>query len=71
MTVSRRHRILIAAAVTAALGPRAIVRRIEATGWSQLHPGHQPAPKPRARPLIVVHVRTARREKTREIANLT
>jgi hypothetical protein len=70
MTVSRRHRILIAAAVAAVLGPRARIRRIEPGGWSQLRPGHQPAPKSRVRPLIQVHVRTARREKLREVTDL-
>jgi hypothetical protein len=68
--ISRRHRILIAAAVAAVLGPRARVRDIAPGGWSQLRPGHQPAPRPSFHREIHVHVRTARREKAREAANL-
>ena len=69
-TLSRRHRILIAAAAAAVLGPRARVVKIEPAGWAQLRPGHEPARRPTLQRLIQVHVRTARREKTREAANL-
>jgi hypothetical protein len=69
-TISRRHRILIAAAVAAVLGPRAQIRGIAPGGWSQLRPGHQPVPRPSYRRRIQVHVRTARKEELREVANL-
>jgi hypothetical protein len=69
--ISRRHRILIAAAAVAVLGPRARVRDITPAGWSQLRPGHQPVHAvPIVRHSIQVHIRTARREKTHETANL-
>jgi hypothetical protein len=68
--ICRRHRILIAAAVAAVLGPRARVRGIAPAGWSQLQPGHQPVPRPSYRRRIQVHVRTARKEKLHEVANL-
>ena len=58
--ISRRHRILIAAAAAAVLGPRARIREIA--------PIVNHAPKPR--PTVEVHVRTARREKTHEVADL-
>ena len=69
-SISRRHRILIAAAVAAVLGPRARIREITPGGWSQLRPGHQPAPRPTFRRSIQVRVRTARKEELRETANL-
>jgi hypothetical protein len=69
-TVSLRHRILIAAAVAAVLGPRANIRAIMPGGWSQLRPGHQPAPRPSFRRMIQVRVRTARRERIGETADL-
>jgi hypothetical protein len=58
--INRRHRILIAAAAAAVLGPRARIREIA--------PVVNHAPKPRA--AMQVHVRTARREKTHEVAHL-
>jgi hypothetical protein len=68
--ISRRHRILIAAAAAAIAGPRARVRGIAPAGWSQLRPGHQPVHAvPTVRHSIQVHIRTARREKTHETAN--
>jgi hypothetical protein len=69
-TVNRRHRVLIAAAVAAVLGPHAHILEIVPGGWSLLRPGHQPAPRPSFRRPVHVHVRTARREKAREAANL-
>jgi hypothetical protein len=69
-TVSRRHRILIAAAVAAVLGPRARVHEITHGKWSQLRPGHQPAPRHSFRRPVQAYVRTARREKAHEAANL-
>lgn len=69
-TISRRHRILIAAAVAAVAGPRAQIREIVPGGWSQLRPAHQPVPRPSFHRDIQVHVRTARREKTRETTHL-
>jgi hypothetical protein len=69
-TISRRHRILIAAAAAAVLGPGARVIEVVPGGWAQLRPGHQPVPRPTFRRLIQVHVRTARREKARETTNL-
>ena len=68
--ISRRHRILIAAAAVAVLGPRARVVGVAPVGWSQLRPGHQPAPRASFHRPIQVYVRTARREKAREAANL-
>ena len=69
--ISLRHRILIAAAAAAVLGPRARIRDIRAVGWAQLRPGHRPVHGvPTVRHIVQVHVRTARREKAREAANL-
>jgi len=69
--IDRCHRILIAAAVAAVLGPRARVHAIEPVGWSQLRPGYQPVHAvPTVRHSIQVHIRTARREKAHEAANL-
>jgi hypothetical protein len=69
--ISQRHRILIAAAAVAILGPRARVREIAPVGWSQLRPGHQPVHAvPTVRHAIQVHIRTARREEAHETANL-
>jgi hypothetical protein len=58
--ISRRHRILIAAAAAAVLGPRARIREIA--------PVTNHAPKPRL--AVQVHIRTARREEIHEIAHL-
>jgi hypothetical protein len=69
--ISLRHRILIAAAAAAVAGPRARIREITPVGWSQLRPGYQPVHAvPTVRHSIQVHIRTARREKTHETANL-
>ncbi len=57
--ISRRDRILIAAAAVAALGPRVRVREIK--------PVVHLAPR---MPHEEVHIRTARRGKTHEIADL-
>ena len=56
--ISRRHRILIAAAAAAVVGPQARVRGIK--------PVVHLAPR---MPHMEVHIRTARREKVRETAN--
>ena len=58
--IGRRHRILIAAAAVAVLGRRTRIREIA--------PVANHAPKPR--PIVLVHIRTARRENTHEIAHL-
>jgi hypothetical protein len=69
--ISRRHRILIAAAARAVLGPRARILEIAPVGWSQLRPGYQPVHAvPEVRHSIQVHIRTARREKPHEVAHL-
>jgi hypothetical protein len=69
-TLSLRHQVLIAAAAAAVLGPRVRVAAIRRTGWTQLRPGHQPVPRTAVRRAIQVHIRTARRERIRETANL-
>ena len=60
-TISRRHRILIAAAVAAVLGPGARIRGIAAGKWSLLRPGHQPVPRRSFRRPVRASVRTARK----------
>ena len=70
--ISLRHRILIAAAAAAVLGPRAQIREVTLIGWSQLRPGRKPVHAvPTVRHASQVHIRTARREKTHETADLT
>jgi len=69
--ISTRHRILIAAAAVAVLGPRARIGEVTPVGWSQLRAGIRPVHGvPTVRHITQVHVRTARREKAREAANL-
>ena len=68
--IDRRHRILIAAAVAAVAGPHAEIREITVAGWSQLKPGRKQKFRTAAPKTTHVNVRTARREKVREAANL-
>jgi hypothetical protein len=69
--ISRRHRILIAAAAAAVVGSPIRIREITPVGWSQLRPGYRPVHAvPAVRHGVPVHIRTARREKAREAANL-
>lgn len=58
--ISRRHRILIAAAAAVALGPRARIRDITLVKPEA----------PKLRHVIEIHIRTARREKTHEVADI-
>jgi hypothetical protein len=69
--ISRRHKILIAAAAVAVLGPRARVTGITPVRKAQTRPAPARATViPRARPKVQVRIRTARRKNNHETPHL-